>query len=171
VSVSGTGAWFSLQREMDEENGYSGSSSSNLETLKAERSVWLMKCPLVVSKSWETHPPSQPLAKVVLSLDPLHPEEDPSAVQVLHLLLFHVLNFIQFCCCFLLVTRRINTCLMLFKLILNLSSIPSCCSLSFSKSYVVFYFGKNAINSSYFNFLLRCVCSTNKRLQGVRSWN
>ncbi|KAG5033842.1 hypothetical protein GLYMA_04G027700v4 [Glycine max] len=67
---------------MDEENGYSGSSSSNLETTKAERSVWLMKCPLVVAKSWQAHPPSQPLAKVVLSLDPLHPEEDdPSAVQ------------------------------------------------------------------------------------------
>ena len=71
---------------MDEENGYSGSISSNLETTKAERSVWLMKCPLVVAKSWQAHPPSQPLAKVVLSLDPLHPEEDdPSAVQVLHL--------------------------------------------------------------------------------------
>lgn len=75
------------QRKMDEENGYSGSISSNLETTKAERSVWLMKCPLVVAKSWQTHPPSQPLAKVVLSLDPLHPEEDdPSAVQVLHLI-------------------------------------------------------------------------------------
>jgi len=74
------------ERRMDEENGYSGSSSSNLETTKAERSVWLMKCPLVVAKSWQAHPPSQPLAKVVLSLDPLHPEEDdPSAVQVLHL--------------------------------------------------------------------------------------
>ena len=126
-----TGAWFSLlgrrsrekerEREMDEENGYSGSSSSNLETLKAERSVWLMKCPLVVAKSWQTHPPSQPLAKVVLSLDPLHPEEDPSAVQVLHLLLFYALNLIQFCSSFLLVTRRINTCSMLFKLISNLS--------------------------------------------------
>jgi len=85
---------------MDEENGYSGSSSSNLETLKAERSVWLMKCPLVVAKSWQTHPPSQPLAKVVLSLDPLHPEEDPSAVQVLHLLLFYALSSIQFCSCY-----------------------------------------------------------------------
>lgn len=75
------------QRKMDEENGYSGSISSNLETTKAERSVWLMKCPLVVAKSWQAHPPSQPLAKVVLSLDPLHPEEDdPSAVQVLHLI-------------------------------------------------------------------------------------
>ncbi|XP_068645780.1 transcription initiation factor IIF subunit beta-like [Aristolochia californica] len=47
--------------------------SANLETSKAERSVWLMKCPLVVSKSWQTHPPdsSQPVAKVVLSVDPL----------------------------------------------------------------------------------------------------
>lgn len=68
---------------MDEENnGYGGSSGSNLETTKAERSVWLMKCPLVVAKSWQNHPPSQPLSKVVLSLDPLLPEDDPSALQV-----------------------------------------------------------------------------------------
>ncbi|KAG2698480.1 hypothetical protein I3760_07G152900 [Carya illinoinensis] len=62
---------------MDEEHGNSiGSSSSNLETAKAERSVWLMKCPVAVAKSWKSHPQSDPhpLAKVVLSLDPLHPD-------------------------------------------------------------------------------------------------
>ncbi|XP_058109364.1 transcription initiation factor IIF subunit beta-like [Magnolia sinica] len=62
--------------------------SSNLETGKAEKSVWLMKCPLVVSQSWQaqarahtsdsSHLP--PLAKVVLSVDPLRPE-DSSSVQ------------------------------------------------------------------------------------------
>lgn len=69
---------------MDEDHSYSSSSGSNLETSKAERSVWLMKCPLVVAKSWQNHPPShpQPLAKVVLSLDPLH-ADDPNALQVL----------------------------------------------------------------------------------------
>ncbi|MCI78876.1 transcription initiation factor IIF subunit beta-like, partial [Trifolium medium] len=34
---------------MEEENGYGGSSGSNLETSKAERSVWLMKCPVAVA--------------------------------------------------------------------------------------------------------------------------
>ncbi|KAG6648558.1 transcription initiation factor IIF subunit beta-like [Carya illinoinensis] len=66
---------------MDEEHGNSiGSSSSNLETAKAERSVWLMKCPVAVAKSWKSHPQSDPhpLAKVVLSLDPLHPDGSSS---------------------------------------------------------------------------------------------
>lgn len=42
-----------------------------------------MKCPLVISKSWQARASSsdpQPLAKVVLSLDPLRPD-DSSAVQ------------------------------------------------------------------------------------------
>lgn len=62
---------------MDEEHG---SSSSNLETAKADRSVWLMKCPVVVAKSWQSHPLSDPhpLAKVVLSLDPLRPDDSSS---------------------------------------------------------------------------------------------
>ena len=62
-----------------------GSSSSNLETSKADKSVWLMKCPVVVAKSWKSHTSpssdSAPLAKVVLSLDPLQ-SDDPSALQV-----------------------------------------------------------------------------------------
>ncbi|XP_062101448.1 transcription initiation factor IIF subunit beta [Humulus lupulus] len=64
-----------------EDDGSSG-SSSNLETNKSERAVWLMKCPLVVAKSWQSHPPSDPhpLAKVVLSLDPLH-SDDSSSLQ------------------------------------------------------------------------------------------
>lgn len=67
-------------RVMEEDEG-----SSKVETAKAERSVWLMKCPVVVAKSWQAHPPSDPLAKVVLSLDPLRPPEDPSSLQVLSL--------------------------------------------------------------------------------------
>jgi len=75
---------------MENENSYGGSSGgSNLETSKAERSVWLMKCPVAVAKSWQNHPPSQPLSKVVFSIDPLLPEDDPSHLQVLFLLLFH----------------------------------------------------------------------------------
>lgn len=72
---------------MEEENGYAGSSGSTLETSKAERSVWLMKCPVAVAKSWQNHPPSQPLSKVVFSIDPLLPEDDPAHLQVLLLLL------------------------------------------------------------------------------------
>ena len=71
-------------REMEEDNS---SSSANLETSKADKSVWLMKCPVVVAKSWKNHTSpsssdSAPLAKVVLSLDPLQ-SDDPSALQVL----------------------------------------------------------------------------------------
>ncbi|KAG8654614.1 transcription initiation factor IIF subunit beta [Manihot esculenta] len=68
---------------MDEDHGSSGISSGVLETAKADRSVWLMKCPLVVAKSWQSQPSSSdshPLSKVVLSLDPLR-SEDPSALQ------------------------------------------------------------------------------------------
>lgn len=73
--------------DMDEDHGSSGISSGVLETAKADRSVWLMKCPLVVAKSWQSQPSSSdshPLSKVVLSLDPLR-SEDPSALQVYNL--------------------------------------------------------------------------------------
>ncbi|XP_047335025.1 general transcription factor IIF subunit 2-like [Impatiens glandulifera] len=61
---------------MDEE-------ASNLETGKAERSVWLMKCPPVVSKSWQSHSAASnphPVAKVIVSVDPLR-SDDPSSLQ------------------------------------------------------------------------------------------
>ncbi|KAH7848607.1 hypothetical protein Vadar_005090 [Vaccinium darrowii] len=64
---------------MDEER------SGNLDAVKSERSVWLMKCPPVVAKSWQAQAQSsssssaadsQPAAaKVVVSVDPLHPED------------------------------------------------------------------------------------------------
>lgn len=58
-----------------------------VETAKADRSVWLMKCPVVVARSWqsraspETHNP-HPVAKVVLSLDPLLTPDNPNSLQV-----------------------------------------------------------------------------------------
>ncbi|GAV70091.1 TFIIF_beta domain-containing protein [Cephalotus follicularis] len=57
-----------------------GSNGGYLESSKAERSVWLMKCPVVVAKSWQNHSSSDshPLAKVVLSLDPLQTDESSS---------------------------------------------------------------------------------------------
>ncbi|KAK8580019.1 hypothetical protein V6N13_143159 [Hibiscus sabdariffa] len=64
---------------MDEDQGHDGF----LDMGKADKSVWLMKCPVVVAKSWKNQPASssssssdsQPLAKVVFSLDPLKPDE------------------------------------------------------------------------------------------------
>ncbi|KAK3002620.1 hypothetical protein RJ639_021908 [Escallonia herrerae] len=69
---------------MDEEQSNSSSngstSNNNMDTGKADRSVWLMKCPLVVAKSWQSHTDPHPVSKVVVSLDPLRPE-DPSSLQ------------------------------------------------------------------------------------------
>lgn len=59
---------------MEDDQSNHGSGKDNLETAKADRSVWLMKCPLMVAKSWQNHASSQdsqPVAKVILSLDPL----------------------------------------------------------------------------------------------------
>ncbi|XP_010253576.1 PREDICTED: general transcription factor IIF subunit 2 [Nelumbo nucifera] len=59
-------------------------SKAELETGRADRSVWLMKCPTMVSRSWQSHAPSDStrhLAKVVLSVDPLRPNDDNSSPQ------------------------------------------------------------------------------------------
>ncbi|GER42487.1 transcription initiation factor IIF subunit beta [Striga asiatica] len=59
---------------------------ATVDTAKADRSVWLMKCPPVVSKSWQSSAAtaaaaeSPTVAKVVVSLDLLRPE-DPPALQ------------------------------------------------------------------------------------------
>ncbi|MCL7040860.1 hypothetical protein MKW94_001842, partial [Papaver nudicaule] len=72
---------------MEDDKSHVGGSSSNsgicnLEMNKAERAVWLMKCPLVVAKSWQSHSSDpNPVAKVVLSVDPLLPPGDPDSVQ------------------------------------------------------------------------------------------
>ncbi|KAK3165582.1 hypothetical protein QOZ80_1AG0035000 [Eleusine coracana subsp. coracana] len=68
--------------------------AKHLETARADRSVWLMKCPTVVSRAWQeaatgaassssaaaeagsANPnPNPVVAKVVLSLDPLHDDQ------------------------------------------------------------------------------------------------
>ncbi|KAJ4702032.1 putative Transcription initiation factor IIF subunit beta [Melia azedarach] len=63
---------------MEDDHNNNGSGKGTLETGKADRSVWLMKCPLVVGKSWQSHAASQdsqPVAKVILSLDPLQSDD------------------------------------------------------------------------------------------------
>ncbi|KAL5203089.1 hypothetical protein ABZP36_014041 [Zizania latifolia] len=63
-----------------------GEEAKYLETARADRSVWLMKCPPVVSRAWQAAAsssdaagaganPNPVVAKVVLSLDPLRSEE------------------------------------------------------------------------------------------------
>ncbi|GMI90671.1 hypothetical protein like AT1G75510 [Hibiscus trionum] len=62
---------------MDEDHGNDGF----IDMGKADKSVWLMKCPVAVAKSWKnktassSSSDSQPVAKVVFSLDPLKPDE------------------------------------------------------------------------------------------------
>ncbi|GLT57967.1 hypothetical protein SLA2020_308970 [Shorea laevis] len=68
---------------MDDDQGSSGSNGGHLETGRADKSVWLMKCPPVVARSFQSRASSSdthPAAKVVLSLDPLR-SDDPSSLQ------------------------------------------------------------------------------------------
>lgn len=72
--------------------GGGGGIGGVLETAKADRSVWLMKCPVVVSRSWtntaaeaasssgadDSNAAHPVVAKVVLSLDPLQPDDSSS---------------------------------------------------------------------------------------------
>ncbi|KAK9947000.1 hypothetical protein M0R45_012437 [Rubus argutus] len=67
----------------EEEHGHgSNTSIKSLDTAKADKLVWLMKLPQAVAKSWNSHPSSDPhpVAKVVLSFDPLEADET-SALQ------------------------------------------------------------------------------------------
>lgn len=73
--------------KMEEDHGNSNSSIT-VDTTKWDRSVWLMKCPLVVSKSWQSQAAasssssdSPQVAKVIVSVDPLR-SDDSSALQV-----------------------------------------------------------------------------------------
>ncbi|KAF5467149.1 general transcription factor IIF subunit 2 [Juglans microcarpa x Juglans regia] len=77
---------------MDEQGGSTRSGQKNgngnniidefLDTSKAERAMWLMKCPPLVSRSLQSPPdapdPARPVAKVVLSIDPLRSNDDSS---------------------------------------------------------------------------------------------
>ncbi|CAN6485121.1 unnamed protein product [Victoria cruziana] len=50
-----------------------------LETSKAERAVWLMKTPMMVSRTWQNNVDAgHPVAKVVLSVDPLQTDSSCS---------------------------------------------------------------------------------------------
>lgn len=59
-----------------------------LEASKADRAMWLMKCPALVSRSLQSpvslDDPSRPVAKVILSIDPLasNDDNDSSSPQV-----------------------------------------------------------------------------------------
>ncbi|CAN4084813.1 unnamed protein product [Withania somnifera] len=71
---------------MEEDHG-NRNSSIVVDTTKWDRSVWLMKCPLVVSKSWQSQAAasssssdSPQVAKVIVSVDPLR-SDDSSALQ------------------------------------------------------------------------------------------
>ncbi|KAK1402672.1 transcription initiation factor IIF subunit beta [Heracleum sosnowskyi] len=69
---------------MEEEEKNSNNNNNNnfnkskLKIRKSERSVWLMKCPVVVSNSWKTAADNEPISKVVVSLDPLRPKSPSS---------------------------------------------------------------------------------------------
>ncbi|KAL5733449.1 hypothetical protein ACOSP7_032784 [Xanthoceras sorbifolium] len=59
-----------------------------VDTSKADKSMWLMKCPALVSRSLHNPPsssspdePTRPVAKVILSIDPLHSTDDSSSTQ------------------------------------------------------------------------------------------
>ncbi|PON63047.1 Transcription initiation factor [Trema orientale] len=83
------------QKEVEQQSS-SGSGSGNreetnehhIETSRAERAVWLMKCPPLVSRSLR-HPdsassdasPPPPVAKVVVSIDPLRSNDDSASPQ------------------------------------------------------------------------------------------
>ncbi|KAK9741550.1 hypothetical protein RND81_03G112800 [Saponaria officinalis] len=60
-----------------------GSTNNNVDTSNAERPVFLMKCPAVVSRTFQSSSSSSsvnnaPVAKVVFSLDPLRLNQDDS---------------------------------------------------------------------------------------------
>ncbi|XP_052200388.1 uncharacterized protein LOC127806869 [Diospyros lotus] len=73
-----------LPPSMDEKS-ISSNNGKQLETSKAERAVFLMKCPPVVSRCLQCPPPyssdaaARPVAKVLVSIDPLRPDDDDSS--------------------------------------------------------------------------------------------
>ncbi|KAH9326402.1 hypothetical protein KI387_006580, partial [Taxus chinensis] len=64
-------------------SGNADDASSIVDTSKAERSVWLMKCPQVVARAWKEYGDAgQPLAKITVSVDPLKSNDQPVEVKV-----------------------------------------------------------------------------------------
>ena len=81
-----------------------------VEMARADRSLWLMKCPTVVSRAWQeaaaaaaqgpdaggANPnPNPVVANVILSLDPLRDDDAPSQASLLLIPLPHR----AVCCC------------------------------------------------------------------------
>eukprot|EP00252_Welwitschia_mirabilis_P020598 TRINITY_DN5080_c0_g2_i1.p1 TRINITY_DN5080_c0_g2~~TRINITY_DN5080_c0_g2_i1.p1 ORF type:complete len:295 (+),score=76.29 TRINITY_DN5080_c0_g2_i1:197-1081(+) len=54
-----------------------------LDMARADRSVWLMKCPQIIAQRWQevTHP-GQPLGKITIVVDPLQKNDQPVEKQV-----------------------------------------------------------------------------------------
>ena len=102
LSLSLCGAMDELASNSSSSSGNSNGNNNNnvntnnnafLETSKAERAMWLMKCPPLVSRALQSPPsssppdssssePPRPVAKVVLSIDPLRSNDDNSSTQV-----------------------------------------------------------------------------------------
>lgn len=58
-------------------------AGSTFDTLKADRSVWLMKCPLIIGQAWkEISDSGQPLAKITVSVDPCKAADQPIEAKV-----------------------------------------------------------------------------------------
>jgi len=73
---------------MEDQGGGGGTKQMNnayVDTSKAEKAVWLMKCPPLDSRCLRAPPsdPSRPVAKVVVSIDPLNSNDDDSPTKVL----------------------------------------------------------------------------------------
>ncbi|XP_057476061.1 uncharacterized protein LOC130764036 isoform X1 [Actinidia eriantha] len=78
-----------MDEQSNSADANSHSGGQQLETSKAERAIWLMKCPPVVSRSLQCPPPSsefaslfdssRPVAKVVVSIDPLCSNDQSSS--------------------------------------------------------------------------------------------
>ncbi|KAK2979270.1 hypothetical protein RJ640_021970 [Escallonia rubra] len=73
--------------------------NAQLETSKSERHVWLMKCPPIISRSLQSPPPnssssefSGAVAKVIVTVDPLLPNDNFSSTQAVKLEEINILN-------------------------------------------------------------------------------
>lgn len=91
---------------MEDQCGSKHHSSNGIggyvDTSKAERAVWLMKCPPVVSRSLRAPPsdPSRPVAKVVVSIDPLNSNDDNDSPPQVAVSIHHpaLCRFVPFPC-------------------------------------------------------------------------
>ena len=87
---------------MEDQGGGGGTKQMNnayVDTSKAEKAVWLMKCPPLVSLAASTPLPPTPsrLAKVVVSIDPLNSNDDDSPTKVLLHVYIQIMNVWMSC--------------------------------------------------------------------------